>query len=167
MGLPTNGYRHLVAISDKDGNVAALIFDGTVWRLAVDAILGGPIIIGAVTIAGVDQDQAIETTTPLAAGAAFAGASRDCDKFESFGISAFVTAGVGALDVTVLVENSSDGGVTYRFVDSVNLVGGVGASASLNRVYSVTRQHYRVSITNNDGVNALTVTELVSMRKPI
>lgn len=165
--LPTNGYRHLVAISDKDGNVAALVFDGTVFRLAVDAIIGGPIIVGSASINGVEQDQAIETVAPLGAGATFTGAARDCDDFESFGISVFVTAGVGALNATVTVENSSDGGVTFRSVESVNLVGAAGASETFNRVYSVTRTHYRVKITNNDGVNALTATELISMRKPI
>lgn len=50
MGLPTNGYRHLVAISDKDGNTVGLVFDGTTYRLAVDALVAGPIVIGGVEL---------------------------------------------------------------------------------------------------------------------
>jgi hypothetical protein len=68
--LPTNGYRHLVAISDQDGNVAALVFDGSVWRLAVDAILGGPIVIGAVTISEVIPGTVITTPADTAVGVA-------------------------------------------------------------------------------------------------
>lgn len=64
--LPTNGYRHLVAISDEDGNAAAIIFDGSVYRLAVDATLGGPIVIGAVTISDVVPGLVITTPAQTA-----------------------------------------------------------------------------------------------------
>jgi len=37
MVLPINGVREPVTIVDTAGNAAALIFDGAVWRLAVDA----------------------------------------------------------------------------------------------------------------------------------
>lgn len=122
---------------------------------------------GGGIITDVIQQQNIETIAPLAGGATFNGAPRNCLTFESFGISAYAEAAAGSLDVTVLVENSSDGGVTFREVDTVKLVAGVGESRTLNRVYSVTRQHYRVSIINNDAVNALAATELISMLKPI
>lgn len=119
-------------------------------------------------ITGITQVQNIETVVPLAAGATFVGAARNCINFESFGISVFLDPAAGvAISATALVENSSDGGATFRQVDSTPLVGAVDATVQLNRVYSVTRQHYRVSITNNDGVNAMDATELISMQKPI
>lgn len=74
MGLPTNGYRHLVALSDTDGNLAGLVFDGTVYRLAVDAIIGGPIVVGAVTIADIIPGTVVTTPadTPVGIGATVA-----------------------------------------------------------------------------------------------
>lgn len=167
MPVPLRPEFYASVLHDADGNPIASVLVAGVRRLAVDATISGAIVVGAITIMGVDQDQVVETVVPLASGVTFTGGSRDCDKFESFGVSVFVTAGAGALNVTVAVENSSDGGVTWRPVDSVVLAGGVGASASFNRVYSVTRQHYRAKVTNNDGVNADAVTELVTMRKPI
>jgi len=51
MVLSYDGHIKLATIVDADGNRVALIFDGSVWRLAVDAtISGGPVVIGAVEI---------------------------------------------------------------------------------------------------------------------
>lgn len=129
------------------------------------------LVIGdTVEISGYTQVQNIETVEPLVAGASFTGAARDMLKYESFGISAYVDAKPAAApNVTVIVENSSDGGTTWREVDSVTLTGGgaAGATDKLNRVYSVTRRHYRARLVNNDAVNALDVTELVTMQKPV
>lgn len=120
-----------------------------------------------VVINGVTQSQAEETVAALGAGATFTGTARDCLLYESFGISVFLDPLAGqSLNVTVLVENSTDG-VTFRQVDSVTLSGSADVNQYLNRVYSVTRQYYRVSLTNNDGAHALTATEVISMRKPI
>lgn len=113
------------------------------------------------------QVQNVETSAPLGAGASAVGSSRDCINYESFGISAYVAPSAGqVLDVTVLVENSTDG-VTFRTVDTINLSGAADAAAQLNRVYSVCREFYRVTVTNNDGAHALSATELISMLKPI
>lgn len=145
---------------------AGLYFNPRASFASISATISVSPLVTA-TITGVTQSQNIETIVALAAATTFNGAARACATNESFGVSAFVQAGVGALDVTVLVENSSDGGVTWREVDTIKLVGGVGESRTLNRTYSTTRNHYRASITNNDAVNALAATELVTMQKPI
>jgi len=124
-----------------------------------------PVMVSS-SITGVVQTQTVETIAPLGAGASKVGVSHDCINFESYGISVFVIAGVGALNVTVLVENSVNG-ATWRPTDSVTLSGAAGATGVLNRVYSVTREFYRVTVTNNDGVNALATTEMISILKPI
>ena len=156
MPLGKEGAVKLGQIVDGDGNPARVSLVGGIYRLAVDAAFA----------AGITQVQNTESTAALGAGATFVGSSRDCINYESFGISVYVKAGAGSLSVTVLVENSTDG-VTFRTVDSVTLSGGVGAAAQLNRVYSVCREFYRVSVTNGDGANALTNTEVISMLKPI
>ncbi len=120
-----------------------------------------------VIVNGLKQVQNVESVAALGAGATVNGASRDCINYESFGISVFLDPLAGqAINVTVLVENSRDG-VTFRQVDSVTLVGATDANMYLNRVYSATRQYYRVSLINNDGAHALTGTELISMQKPV
>lgn len=129
-------------------------------------VIGGGGIPVTVAISGIQQVPIIESVAPLGAGATFTGAAHDCTNFESFGISVLAKAGAGSLDATVVVENSFDG-LTWEPVDSVTLSGGVGAQSALNRVYSVTRQFYRVSVTNNDGANALATTQVGSMLKPI
>lgn len=50
MPLPTNGFRNLVIPCDSDGNQVGIIHDGSTYRLAVDALIAGPIVIGAVEI---------------------------------------------------------------------------------------------------------------------
>jgi hypothetical protein len=120
-----------------------------------------------VEITGILQVQNVETTTPLGAGATVNGASRDCEVYESFGISVYLDPAAGeALDASVVVENSIDG-VTWREVDTVPISGAADATVQLNRVYSVTRQFYRVSVVNNDMSNAMDATEVVSMLKPV
>jgi hypothetical protein len=153
-----------ISASPCDGGLLiAGRFGGLQKHIRTDAA-GNLIVVSS----GATQIQNIETVVPLAAGATFVGAARDCINFESFGISVFVDPDAGvAIDATVLVENSSDGGVTFRTVDSIPLAGAVDATVTLNRVYSVTRQHYRVSITNNDGVDAMDASELISFLKPI
>lgn len=132
----------------------------------VEGISGGAAI--PVSVSGVTQVQNIETVAALGAGATFNGAARSCINYESFGISVFVDPAAGqAINATVLVENSSNGGATWRTVDTIPLSGSANATVQLNRTYSVTRQHYRVSITNNDGANAMDATEVISMLKPI
>ena len=122
----------------------------------------------------IQQVQHIETVAPLTAGGSFTGADRDCEDYESFGISVYVasdTPGV-AINAIVTVENSVDG-TTWRVVDEITLTGptptapDLATPIALNRVYSVCRQFYRVSIENNDGSNGLSVTEVISMLKPI
>ena len=121
-----------------------------------------------VRITGSLQVQNVETTAPLAGGATFNGAAHNCISYESFGISVFLDPAAGqAVDASVLVENSSDGGATWREVDTIPLAGDVNATVELNRVYSVCRQHYRVSVTNLDGAHAMDATEVISMQKPI
>lgn len=118
-------------------------------------------------ITQVRQVQNEETVAPLGAGATFNGADRDCENYESFGISVFLDPDAGqALNCSVVVENSIDG-VTWRTVDTISVAGAADASSTLNRVYSVTRKFYRVSVTNNDGGNPLDATEVISMMKPI
>lgn len=121
-----------------------------------------------VTIQGVTQVPAVETTTPLGAAATFDGASHDCLNYESFGISIYLEpTGGETVDTTVTVENSDDG-ITWRPVDTFSLNGAAADDpAFVNRVYSVTRQHYRVTITNDDASNPLTVTEVDTILKPI
>jgi hypothetical protein len=120
-----------------------------------------------VIVNGLKQVQNTESVAALGAGATVTGSSRDCINYESFGISVFLDPLAGqAINVTVLVENSRDG-VTFRQVDSVTLVGATDANMYLNRVYSATRQYYRVSLINNDATHALTSTELISMQKPV
>jgi hypothetical protein len=137
----------------------------------IEGVSGGvpvPVTVsGGAIVTAVTQVQNTESVAPLGAGASVAGASRDCINYESFGISVFLTPQVAAaLNATALVENSRDG-VTWRTVDSVPMSGAAGVSVALNRVYSVTREFYRVSVTNNDGANALLATEVISMQKPI
>jgi len=48
--MKTNGFRQPVTICDEDGNQVGIIFDGTVFRLAVDATISGPIFIGEVEL---------------------------------------------------------------------------------------------------------------------
>jgi predicted TIM-barrel enzyme len=119
-------------------------------------------------IVGVQQVQNEETVTPLAASGTSPQNARDMQSYESFGVSVYVEADPAqGLDTTVFVENSADG-VNWRPVDTVSLKNIVaGSNASLNRVYSVTRQFYRVYVVNNDNVNALAATEVYSMQKPI
>jgi hypothetical protein len=132
----------------------------------IDPATGLPITISVVSTPN-PQVQGVDQVLPLAANTATPANSRDCILYESFGISCFVKAGAGSLNVTVLVENSLDG-ATWDPVDTIQMVDpAIGAGQSLNRVYSVTRQFYRVSAKNNDAVNALAVTRLVDMRKPV
>lgn len=121
-----------------------------------------------VVITGLTQIQNVENgLVPLGAGATLTGASRDCISYESFGVSVYLDPTAGqAVNVTVLVENSRDGS-TWRQVDSVLLSGAVDANVPFNRVYSVTREYYRVSLINNDGAHGLTISELISMQKPV
>jgi len=121
-----------------------------------------------VVLTQVTQVQNIETTTPINHTDTFVGAARDCLQYESFGISVYLEPDAGqTVDATVLVENSSDG-VTWRQVDSFSLNGAAAdAAAQVNRVYSVTRRYYRVSVTNDDVTNDLTVSEVNSMQKPV
>ena len=165
MALPTSGWRQLVCISDQDGICADIVTIAGVNRLRVETVGGGG---GGVTTSITEnvQVQNSETTTPLGAGGSFTSTARDYTNFEAMGVSVFVEAGAGALDVDVIIQQSTDN-VTFRDVETVPLSGGVGASASLNRVYSVTRIWNRVRVVNNDGANALTVTEVVTMQKPI
>lgn len=124
-------------------------------------------VSGTIVVSGQPQIQAVETTTPLAGGATFTGAAQDCINFESFGISVFISRLAADTNIDVIVENSSDGGVTFRQVDIVNLpVTPANPTRILNRVYSVTRQRYRVKLVNNTA-NALAATECISMRKPV
>lgn len=116
----------------------------------------------------IQQVQHIETVTPIPAGGTFFGVGRDCEDYESFGISVFLDPDAGqALDCSIVVENSSDGGATWREVDTIPVAAAADASETINRVYSVCRQHYRVSVVNLDGSNALDATEVISMLKPI
>lgn len=110
------------------------------------------------------HNQIIATTAALGAGGSFTSPSQDFLNFEAMGVSVFVTAGAGALNVTVSIENSTDG-VTFRNVDTINITGGVGASGTLNRVYAVTRRFMRCSVANADLANALAATELVLTQK--
>lgn len=126
------------------------------------------------TIVGITQVQNVETVDPLAASGSFVGAARNCLNYESFGISVYLASDVAgvAIDATAFVENSADG-VTWRIVDTILLTGpapvapALADPITLNRVYSVCRQYYRVSIENNDGTNALSATEVISMQKPV
>lgn len=148
-------------------------FDGAAWERLITDGSGRLIVVGpggggasSVEILRVVQVENVETTAALGSGGSFTSTGRDLINYQGFGVSVFVTAGAGSLDVDVLVENSQDN-ITYREVETVNLTGGVGTSASFNRVYDTTRQFYRVTLTNNDGANALATTELMTLQKPI
>jgi hypothetical protein len=158
MPAPLKPHLYPVVLHDEDA-----VPVGTASNPLIVNVGGGG---SGVVITGLTQVQTPETVTPLDPSETFNGADHDCENYESFGVSIYVKAGVGSLNATVLVENSSDG-VTWRTVDTVSLAGAVGAEAQLNRVYSVTRQFYRVSVTNNDNTNALDETEVVSMLKPV
>lgn len=135
------------------------------WVQPVEIVGGGGGGIDVV-INGVTQVQNIESVAPLGAGITFAGAARDCLLFESYGISVLLDPASGkAVACTVLVENSTNG-ITFREVDSFSVAGAVDATKTVNRVYSVCRQYYRVSVTNN-GADTLTATEVISMQKPV
>jgi len=164
MVVPLKPQLEGAVLHDQDGNPISSVLDGLIRRLAVDAAVA---VAANNALDGSIQVQAVETVTPLAGSTTFTGAARDCITFESFGISVFITRGAVNTNVDVIVENSSDGGVTFREVDRVNLpVTPSTLSRALNRVYSVTRQHYRAKLINNTA-NALSVTELVTMRKPV
>lgn len=45
MPLPTNGFRNLVIPCDADGNQVGIIYDGSTYRLAVDAFISGPVAV--------------------------------------------------------------------------------------------------------------------------
>jgi hypothetical protein len=75
MTLPIEGVRKPVALVNKDGNEAALIFAGGIWRLAVDAVVViGPVTPGA-TITN-NADIVIGVGATVAFGAPPAGTSR-------------------------------------------------------------------------------------------
>lgn len=161
MPAPLNPNLWPVVLHDEDG-----VPQGTASNPLIVSGGAGPGVAAIIT--GLTQVQNVETVTPLGASATFNGAARDCINYESFGISVYVEADPAApLDTDVVVENSSDGGATWRTVDTISLKNSVnGSNKTLNRVYSVTRQDYRVSVTNNDGT-ALVATEVVSMLKPV
>lgn len=121
-----------------------------------------------VVILGLTQVPTVETTTPLNPDETFDGASHDCLNYESFGISVYLEPTAGqTVASTVTVENSDDG-ATWRPVDTFSLNGAAADDpAFVNRVYSVTRRHYRVTVHNEDVTNPLTVTEIDTMLKPI
>jgi len=112
------------------------------------------------------QDFVTDTTTALAAGASFTTGSKDMKNHADLGVNVFVTAGAGSLNVTVELQESFDG-ATFRVFDTVTLTGAAGASASLARLYSATRRYMRVRVVNNDAGNALAVTEVGTVRKPL
>jgi len=147
-------------------------FDGTNW-IPVEVDVNGAIVVSG-GVVGVSTDlekvvqvQNIEQTLPLAGGASSPGTTHDMLDYESFGVSAYVKAAAGdPLDTTVFVENSFDG-VNWDPVDTVNLKNlALGSDASLNRVYSVTRQFYRATLTNN-GANPLETSRFGTMQKPV
>jgi hypothetical protein len=113
------------------------------------------------------QFQNVETTAALGGGASFSSPTRNYTHFETMGISVFVQRSVADTNVDVIIENSSDGGVTWREVDRVNLaVTAASPTATANRTYAVTRLDMRVRLVNNTA-NALLATELITMQKVI
>lgn len=50
MTIPSSGFRRLMIPVDQSGNEVGIVFDGTTFRLAVDAVIAGPVVIGAVEL---------------------------------------------------------------------------------------------------------------------
>jgi len=160
---------HLAPEVPHDAN--GIPYDSTIRSdgkraLAVDtgAAGGGG---GTVQITENQQVQNVETTAALAGSGTFTSTARDYLNFEGDGVSVFIQRSAADTNVDVFIENSSDGGVTFRNVETLNLaVTAAAPTATLNRIYGVTRRHNRVRLVNNTA-NALLATELVTMQKPI
>lgn len=154
-----------IPVGDTSPTVIALEygFDGVDWARKTVSAAGA----ASVSITENVQIQNIETTAALGASATFTATTRDMINHESYSISVIITRSAVDTDVDVIVENSSDGGAVFREVDTINLaVTAANPTETLNRVYSVTRQDYRVRLVNNTA-NALSVTELITMQKPV
>jgi hypothetical protein len=168
-----------VRITDKDGNSARVADDGTgVIRLAVDAVIGGggggvvPVNIVAsipIPLAFANLQAAfVESTAPLGPSATFNGAPHDCINYAGFGVSLYIERGGADTNVDLVVEDSIDGGITWRVLrPAINLP--VTASQLTNRasvVMSTIGQFVRATIINRTA-NVLGVTELAVMLKPV
>lgn len=151
-----------VRIVDKDGHGAALIWDGTVWRLAVDA---------SVSVVAIDteikynkQIQSIDQALGnLPIGTTNLG-SHDSLNYADFAVSVYLARIAADTTVDVVIQCSADN-VNWREVDRQTLtLNATTTSANLNRNYSVTRQYMRVVLVNNTAAcNA----EVVTIQKPI
>jgi hypothetical protein len=128
---------------------------------------GGGVVAVVATITGNQQVQNIETMVALAGGATFTGGDRDCINFEGFSYSMFLTGGGVATNIDMILEHKAALVDTYREVDRVAaLVVGIGADVHLEKIFGVARSFNRIRIVNNTA-NALAVTEIVTMQKPI
>ena len=121
-------------------------------------------------ITGQDQVDDVQTTTPLAPSATFTSKEFDVDKYDSIGVSVFLTRDTVDTDVDFIIEHrwrTSGAGSTYRQLDLVNLpVTGAAPSNSLDSVYVSTRNLIRIRLVNKT-VNALSVTEFGVQLKPL
>lgn len=153
-----------VEIKDQAGTRrAAVINSGGQDRLAVDSWVAG----GAIGIAANIQVPVEETVVPLGPLTTYIGAMYDCRNYAGFGVSAEIVRGLGDATVNMLVEDSSDAGVTWHTVETLAMnVTAAAPSETLSRVYSPVRRYMRVSLTNTMPI-ALGGTSLAVMLKPI
>lgn len=153
MTIPIKGHARPAVLLLKDGT-------------PVDA--SNPLPVNAiVTVGSINQGiQNVESKAPLAGGATFNGATRDCEDYSGFGVSVHLVGGVVATNVDVVISYSDDNGVTWREAYRQNLIVGIGVTVPFNQVYCPTRRYARASLVNQTA-NALAATELITMQRPI
>lgn len=153
-----------VEIQDQTTNRRAnVITDAGQDRLAVQASIAGAAAIG---INANQQLQNIETVVPLAGGATWTGDSRDLLNFAGLGVSVYVARDTVDTLVQVLIQDSHDN-ATWRTRETVELpVTAAAPGNGTNRLFSPTRRYMRVVLVNTTA-NGLSVTEVVTMQKPI
>jgi hypothetical protein len=152
-----------VEIKDQAGTRrASVVNSGGQDRLAVDAWIAGVAAINFNIQVPIE-----ETVIPLGPLGAFVGALHDCINYAGFGVSAEIVRGAGDATVNLVVEDSSDNGLTWHEVETLALdVTAAAPSMTLSRVYSPVRRYMRVSLVNTAAV-ALAGTSLAVMLKPI
>lgn len=153
-----------VEIQDQSTNKRAdVITNSGQDRLAVQASIAAGAAIG---INANEQVQNIETVAPLGGSATWTGTSRDLLNFAGLGVSVYVARDTADTVVQVVVQDSHDN-ATWRTRETVELpVTAAAPGNGTNRLFSPTRRYMRVMLVNTTA-NGLSVTEVVTMQKPI
>ena len=145
----------------------AVIGQDGIPRLAVEA----DITVGdSVGIGSQLQVQQVELLAPLTGspnpGSSYPGTPTDCLKYGGYSVSVTIQRAAADTNVDIFIETSHDG-TTWVLQDQVNMaVTAAAATANLHQTYSPPRKFMRVRLVNNT-VNALAVTQLVTMLKPV